>query len=165
MLKKLFATSAGFGVFWVRLPLAVCMILHGYGKITNLQGFIDTCDNLGIPPFFAVLGACGEFLGGLGVLFGLLSRIAGFGVACTMATAAVTRHMIPGYGYLMNWHGALPLGAEGYEFHTLAIGMGLAIMFLGAGSFSVDYYIARWLSHASQRNVIAEAIPVTASLG
>lgn len=166
MLKKFFATNAGFGVFWIRLPLGIAMMMHGYGKFTNMQGFIDFCDNIGIPPFFAVLGACGEFLGGLGVLLGCLSRIAAFGIACTMATAAVSRHLIPGYGYEMNWHGALPLGTEGYEYHTLAIGMGLAIMFLGAGSFSVDYYIARWLSHERQRSIVAEAIPVmTANLG
>ena len=87
MLIRLLATSEGFGMFWVRLPLAASMILHGYGKVTHISGFIHYCDNLGIPPAFAVLGACGEFLGGLGVLFGFLSRIAAFGVGCTMATA------------------------------------------------------------------------------
>ncbi len=101
MLKKFFATNAGCGVFWIRLPLGIAMMMHGYGKFTNMQGFIDFCDNIGIPPFFAVLGACGEFLGGLGVLLGCLSRIAAFGIACTMATAAVSRHLIPGYGYEM----------------------------------------------------------------
>lgn len=156
-LNKLLATSESFGMFWVRLPLAASMILHGYGKVTNLPGFFRYCDNLGIPPAFAVLGACAEFLGGLGVLFGCLSRIAAFGVACTMLTAAITRHLIPGYGYLMNWHGALPFGTEGYEFHTLAIGMSLGIMFCGAGTFSVDYYWARYLTRRRLHRPLAEA--------
>jgi putative oxidoreductase len=160
MLIRLLATSEGFGMFWVRLPLAASMILHGYGKVTHISGFIHYCDNLGIPPAFAVLGACGEFLGGLGVLLGFLSRIAAFGVGCTMATAAITRHFIPGYGYLMNWHGALPFGTEGYEFHTLAIGMSLGIMFVGAGAFSVDYVLARHLARAKETRVIPEASPV-----
>lgn len=164
MLKKLFATNAGFGVFWIRLAIGVAMISHGYGKCANLQGFIDFCDNIGIPPFFAVLGAAGEFLGGLGVLVGCMSRIAAFGIACTMATAAVSRHLIPGYGYTMNWHGALPLGTEGYEYHTLAIGMGLTIMFLGAGRFSVDYYIARWMSSAKESRAVHEPMPVAAGV-
>jgi putative oxidoreductase len=143
MWMKLLQTSAGFGMFWVRLPLAVTMIFHGWEKVRNIPGFIASCDNLGIPPFFAVMAVCGEFLGGIGVLLGLLSRIAAFGTGCTMAVAALTRHVIPGYGYLMNWHGALPLGAEGFEFHTLAIGMSLGIMFLGAGNFSLDYMLTR----------------------
>ena len=160
MLLKLLATQPGFGMFWVRLPLAVSMILHGYGKVTNFEGFMRYCDNLGIPPFFAFLGACGEFLGGLGVLLGCLSRIGAFGIACTMLVAAVTRHLIPGYGYLMNWHGALAFGTEGYEFHTLAIGMSLGIMTLGAGSFSVDYYWARYLARAKRTQMVLEQEPV-----
>jgi len=160
MLLRLLSTRAGFGMLWVRLPLAASMILHGYGKVTNLAGFIHYCDNLGIPPAFAFLGACGEFLGGLGVLFGCFSRVAAFGIACTMATAAMTRHILPGYGYLMNWHGALPFGSEGYEFHTLAIGMALGIMFLGAGTFSVDYAVTRYFARARQHIVTREETPV-----
>jgi putative oxidoreductase len=136
------------------------MILHGYGKVTNFEGFMRYCDNLGIPPAFAFLGACGEFLGGLGVLFGCFSRVAAFGIACTMATAAVSRHLIPGYGYLMNWHGALAFGTEGYEFHTLAIGMALGIMTLGPGKLSVDYYWAQYLARASRRSHVEHEEPV-----
>jgi uncharacterized membrane protein YphA (DoxX/SURF4 family) len=60
----------------------------------------------------------------------------------------------------MNWHGALPFGTEGYEFHTLAIGMSLAIMFLGAGAFSVDYALARYLARATETRSLHEASPV-----
>jgi putative oxidoreductase len=131
------------------------MILHGYGKVANFQGFLRYCDNLGIPPFFAFLGACGEFLGGIGVLIGCLSRIGAFGIACTMAVAAYARHLQPGYGYLMNWHGGLAFGTEGYEFHTLAIGIALGIMTLGPGRCSVDYYLARYLARATARRMVS----------
>ena len=150
MLLKLLATDSRHGMLWVRLPLACSMLLHGWGKVSNFEGFLRYCDNLGIPPAFAFLGACGEFLGGLGVLFGCFSRIAAFGIACTMAVAAYTRHISPGYGYLMNWHGGLAFGTEGFEFHTLAIGMALGIMFLGPGRLSVDYYLARYLTRRTR---------------
>ena len=168
MLKQLFQTQAGFGMFWVRLPLAISMILHGWGKVSNLEGFISSSDQIGIAPVFAILAAIGEFFGGLGILIGFLSRIAAFGSGCTMAVAAIMRHGIPGYGYLMNWHGALPLGAEGYEFHTLAIGMSLGIVFLGAGTFSIDALIARRLERAGrvrERDHEAAAEPVAARVG
>jgi putative oxidoreductase len=160
-LRRLLATNDDIGIIWVRLPLAASMILHGWGKVTNIGGFMHYCDNLGIPPFFAVLGACGEFLGGLGVLTGCLSRVAAFGIACTMAVAAYARHFVPGYGYLMNWHGALPFGAEGFEFHTLAIGMALGIMALGAGRLSIDYYLARYLGQTRPTPASARDWPAT----
>ena len=68
MLIRMLATSAGFGMFWVRLPLAVTMIYHGYEKLRNVPGFIAGCDNLGIPPLFAYLAVIAEFFGGIGVL-------------------------------------------------------------------------------------------------
>src|SRR5690349_21095125 len=105
-MRRLLATNADIGMVWIRLPLAVSMIWHGWGKVTNVDGFLNYCDNLGIPPALALLGVAGEFLGGLGVLAGCFSRVAAFGIACTMAVAAYARHLAPGYGYLMNWHGA-----------------------------------------------------------
>ena len=165
MLVRMLSTSAGFGMFWVRLPLAITMIYHGYEKLRNVPGFIAGCDNLGIPPLFAYLAVIAEFFGGIGVLIGCLSRLSAFGIACTMAVAALTRHIIPGYGYLMNWHGALPLGAEGFEFHTLAIGMSMGIMALGAGTFSVDALLARQLAPAKRRTPVEEFEPIAARQG
>ena len=153
MLYKLFNTKAGYSMVLLRLPLAVSMIVHGYGKVMNIAGFINYCDSLGIGPVGAYLGAAGEFLGGLGILFGCLSRIAGFGVACTMLVAMLSRHLFSGYGYLMNWHGALPYGAEGYEFHTLAIGMALTVMLAGPGVLSVDYLIAKQMEKSQVKEL------------
>jgi putative oxidoreductase len=146
MLTRLLETSSGVGMLWARLPLAVIMIQHGVGKVLNLPGFIQFCDNLGVPPVFAVLAAFGEFFGGLGLLLGGLTRIAAFGVGCTMAVAAVTRHIIPGYGFEMNWHGALPYATEGFEFHAVAVGISLGLMFAGAGRVSLDYWLATLLA-------------------
>ena len=146
MLNKLLASNAGAGMLWARIPLGIIMVQHGYGKFFGMSGFIAFCDNLGIPPFFAVCAACGEFLGGLGLLLGGLTRIAAFGVGCTMAVAGITRHLIPGYGFVMNYHGTLPYATEGYEFHAVAVGISLAIMFVGAGALSIDHVLSRILA-------------------
>jgi putative oxidoreductase len=165
MLVRMLSTNAGFGMFWVRLPLAITMIYHGYEKLRNVPGFIASCDNLGIPPLFAYLALIAEFFGGIGVLIGFLSRLSAFGIACTMLVAGVMRHLIPGYGYLMNWHGALPLGAEGFEFHTLAIGMSMGIMTLGAGSFSVDAVVSRALAPVRKSAAVETLEPIAARHG
>ena len=40
-----------------------------------------------IPAPFAFLAICAEFFGGLGLIVGLLSRIAAFGIMCNMLVA------------------------------------------------------------------------------
>jgi putative oxidoreductase len=45
-----------------------------------------------------------------------------------------------GVGFFMNWNGNQP--GEGFEFHLLAIALGLAILVKGAGAFSVDRILA-----------------------
>ena len=146
MVTKLLDTNAGIALLLVRLPLGLDMFVHGYQKVTHVPSTMRYFDGLGVPHLFAWLAIIAEFCGGLGLMIGLLSRIAAFGVACTMTVAIFLRHLP--YGYLMNWHGALPFGTEGYEYHTLAIGMALAVMLAGAGAWSLDRLCALRLSSA-----------------
>jgi putative oxidoreductase len=163
MLMRLLSTGNGMGMLWARIPLGIIMVQHGYGKFMAPSGFIAFCDNLGIPPFFAICGACGEFLGGLGLLLGGLTRIAAFGVACSMAVAAITRHLLPGYGFVMNYHGTNAFATEGYEFHVVAVGISVGLMFVGAGSVSLDHVLSRML--AKRRAQTAPALEGSPVLG
>jgi putative oxidoreductase len=43
-------------------------------------------------------------------------------------------------GFFMNWFGKQQ--GEGYEYHLLVIGIGLALLMTGAGKWSVDRLIA-----------------------
>ena len=89
---------------------------------------------LTIPEFFAVLAIAAEFLGGIGLLFGLLSRVAAFGIAVNMIVAVALVH--GRNGLFMNWTGKQP--GEGFEFHLLVLAMSLFVMVRGAGAWSVD---------------------------
>lgn len=156
MLDRLLATNGGLALLLVRFPLGLDMFVHGYQKVTHVPSTMRYFDGLGVPHLFAWLAIIAEFLGGLGLMLGLLSRIAAFGVACTMVVAVFLRHLP--YGYLMNWHGGLPFGTEGYEYHTLAVGMALAVILAGAGSLSVDGWLSLRLRH-SQANAEPWATP------
>jgi putative oxidoreductase len=136
MFDRLFQTNNSLALLLVRFPLGLDMFVHGYQKVTHIPSTMRYFDGLNVPHFFAWLAIIAEFCGGLGLMIGLLSRIAAFGVACTMVVAVFLRHLP--YGYLMNWHGGLPFGTEGYEYHTLAVGMALAVMLAGAGALSFD---------------------------
>jgi putative oxidoreductase len=103
----------------------------GYGFNSTLTGFTQ---NMHIPAAFAVLAIAAEFLGGLGLLVGLFSRVAAFGVGCNMVVAiAVVHHR---FGFFMNWSGAKK--GEGFEFHLLAIAIVLALILKGGGAASMD---------------------------
>ncbi len=94
---------------------------------------------LHIPVSFAVLAIVAEFAGALGLITGLLSRVAAFGIFSVMLVAVVLVHSH--VGFFMNWGGNLK--GEGYEYHLLAMGIAVAVMVRGGGAWSVDRWLTR----------------------
>jgi putative oxidoreductase len=145
MVRKLFATSNDFTLTVLRVVLGVVMFAHGSQKVLGWFGghglkatFGAMTTIMHIPAPFAALAIAAEFLGGLGLIFGFLGRIAAFGIAVEMAVAAIMVHA--GNGFFMNWLGNQK--GEGFEYHLLAIAIGTAVMVRGSGAFSVDRLIA-----------------------
>jgi putative oxidoreductase len=120
------------------------MLPHGMQKMFGWfggAGFAGTIHNFGLrgfPSYLVVLAIAAEFFGALGMILGALTRIAAFGVAVDMIVAAVTT--TSKFGMFINWAGKQK--GEGMEYQFLMIGMALAIMFAGAGAFSVDRAIS-----------------------
>lgn len=140
MFRRLISTSAGCELTVVRLALGIVMFPHGLQKTfgwfggAGFHGTMGFFTQGGIPPVFAFLAICAEFLGGLGLIVGFLTRVAAFGVMCVMLVAIFTVHL-PN-GFFMNWAGNQK--GEGFEFHILAIGIAIAVMLRGAGRLSID---------------------------
>jgi len=89
---------------------------------------------LHIAAIFAFLATTAEFFGGLGLIVGLVTRIAAFGVFCNMIVAVAMVH--GRFGFWMNWTGAQKGG--GYEYHLLLLAASVFLMIRGAGAASVD---------------------------
>lgn len=146
MLKKIFATNESDWVATVlRLTLGLVMFPHGAQKALGWfggYGFSGTMGfftgQMGIPVVFAFLAILAEFAGSLGLITGLLSRVAAFGIGMVMLVAILTSHL--GNGFFMNWFGNQK--GEGFEYHLLAIGLALGIMILGGGAASLDAKIS-----------------------
>jgi len=68
------------------------------------------------------------------LIFGLLTRIAAFGIIVNMLVAIITVHHVN--GLFMNWFGNQK--GEGYEYHLLAIALGLVLLIKGAGALSLE---------------------------
>lgn len=141
MLQRLVSTANDPTLTVVRLILGAVFFAHGAQKMLGWfggHGFSATMTsfthNMGIPALFAFLAIAAEFFGGLGLLVGLLGRVAAFGILCNMvvAIALVSGHV----GFFMNWFGNQK--GEGYEYHLLAIALCVTIIVKGSGAFSVD---------------------------
>jgi len=141
MLKALLHTEDDKVLTIVRWVLGVVFLAHGSQKMLGWFGGYGFKATLGfftqtmhIPAVFAFLAICAEFFGGLGLLLGLLTRIAAFGITAVMLVAIFMVHL-PN-GLFMNWSGQQK--GEGIEYHLLVLAITLALMVKGAGAFSFD---------------------------
>ena len=152
MLSKLFKTEADWVFTMLRVVLGIVFFAHGAQKMLGWfggYGFSGTMGfftkMMGIPAPLAFLAICAEFFGGLGLILGLLSRIAAFGIGVNMLVAIAMFHR--DFGFFANWSGTQK--GEGYEFHLLAIAIVLAIIVRGAGALSLDRAIYSLLAGRS----------------
>ncbi|HEY1731208.1 MAG TPA: DoxX family protein [Terriglobales bacterium] len=141
-MRKLLSTSNDFTLTMVRLVLGVVFFAHGAQKMLGWFGgygfkgaMAFFTQHMHIPPLFAFLAICAEFLGGLGLIVGLLSRIAAFGILCNMLVAVMSVHIHN--GFFMNWTGQQK--GEGFEYHLLALALLLIVLVKGAGALSIDH--------------------------
>ncbi len=146
MFRKLVQTNDDIAVLILRLMLGIVFFPHGMQKLFGWfggYGFAGSMGfftgKLGIPAFFAFLAIMAEGLGSLGLLTGLLTRVAAFGITVNMIVAVYLLHWQN--GFFMNWFGTQK--GEGFEYHLLVIAIGIALMIKGGGALSVDRAISK----------------------
>lgn len=146
MIGKLFKTSDDYTLTFLRLVLGVVFFAHGAQKVlgwwggygfTGTMGFFTA--SMGIPAPLAFLAIMAEFLGGLGLIVGAVSRVAAFGIFSVMAVAVLKVHLP--FGFFMNWSGGQK--GEGFEYHLLAAVIAAVLAIRGAGALSIDGLLAR----------------------
>jgi len=137
---RLLRTRNEWTLTLIRVVAGGVMLPHGMQKVFGWfggAGFAGTMHNFGqrgFPAFLVFLMIMAEFLGSIGLILGLFSRIAAFSIAVDMTVAAIT--VTSKFGMFINWAGKQK--GEGMEFQFLMIAMALAIMISGAGALSVD---------------------------
>jgi len=146
MLHKLLKTESDYALTISRLVLGSVFFAHGaqlllgwfggYGLTGSMQFFTR---QLGIPAAFSFLAICVQFFGGLMLILGFAGRIAAIGIICDMAVAVIKVHWQ--FGFFMNWFGTQK--GEGFEYHLLAIALGLVVILRGSGAVSLDQLLAR----------------------
>lgn len=112
----------------LRLTLGVAFIYHGYGKLFSPDSWAWLGSNMPLlgtetlAPFWGFMAAFSEFVGGILLVFGLLTRVSALFIGFTMAVAIL---------YHMGKN-------EGYELSLVFFMLAICVQFLGAGKYSVD---------------------------
>lgn len=116
-------------LFLLRLGIGVIFVQQGYLKLfVNRAVFLKLFPSWGFPGYFAYVAGALEFFGGMLLIVGLLTRLAGLLFAMEMAIALVTVHLPHG-----GWHDVHATGL------VLLLSTGsFALAAVGAGSWSVD---------------------------
>jgi putative oxidoreductase len=149
LINKILTSKAGLGGLILRVPLGIILIAHGSQKLFGLfggyglEGTGQFMESIGFAPGYlmALLAGSGEFLGGLALVLGLLTRPAAIVTAFTMFMA-MTVHIGNGLFVTNN----------GYEYALLLAVASVALIAQGAGTFSVDNKLVNILEKCSEQN-------------
>jgi putative oxidoreductase len=121
------------GLAALRIAVAAVFINHGRQKlfVYGFAGVTGAFTQMGVP-FPGIMGpliGLLEFFGGIALLIGLLTRPLALAFAIDMLFAILLVQLKKGF--------------SGYELEFLLLGSSVALLFTGAGRFSVDAILAR----------------------
>ncbi len=128
-------TLQPWGALLLRLVLGAAMLYHGHGKVIPAHGWrthpLSAIDHyshfvasLGLPPWLGYISALTEFVGGMLLMLGFLTRSAASLVAINMLVALFAVDLHEGYA--------------GSEYVLALISIALMLVFYGAGALAVD---------------------------
>lgn len=128
------------GLLLLRAGVGVIFIAHGWGDASQPGGAATNIENyrgagIPLPEVSAWFGAYMQLVGGISVIAGVLTRLAGAGLAVVMAGALIFVH--PGEPLVMGQDGS------GSGFALIMLAASLALVGAGAGRFSLDWLLAR----------------------
>jgi putative oxidoreductase len=140
-MEALFSTYPSWSIAVVRVVLGVIFFAHGAQKVlgwfggrgltATTQYFVST----GLPLPIAYLVCFIEFLGGIGLVLGFLTRLAALGVLIVMIGAMAKVHAQ--HGFFLNMS-LTPGKGHGLEFNLALAAMAVACLLAGGGILSLD---------------------------
>ena len=150
MFKRLLQTTNDPVFTIIRLVLGLVFFAHGAQKMLGWfggYGFADTLSAFstsGMPVLLGLFVILTEFFGSVALICGAFARVASGAIALLMVGAIAMVHAQ--VGFYMNWFGQQK--GEGFEYHLLAIGLAVAVLVRGAGSFSIDGLLSKSTARA-----------------
>lgn len=124
------STRVSVGLLILRLVAGLAFIFHGYGKITNPFGWMPA--ESGVPGILQALAAVSEFGGGIAWMLGILTPLASFGLACTMAVAVWMHAVVLRDPFVPQGPGS------SYELVSIYLCIAVLLLLSGPGRISLD---------------------------
>lgn len=139
-INSVFQSTASHATLPLRLIAGTIFSAHGAQKLFawfggyGLDGTGQWMESIGLAPGFlmALLAGSAEFIGGLLLIVGLLTRPASLVLAITMLVAIFSVHFANG----------LFMSNNGYEFALALFAISVALMIQGGGKLSIDNIIS-----------------------
>jgi putative oxidoreductase len=136
LFTRILSTDNGSAALALRIPVGIIFAAHGAQKLFGwfggygLEGTGQFFGSIGLNPGFlmALLAGLAEFLGGLALVFGLAVRPAAAALAFAMLVAIFAVHFSKGFF----------MSSGGYEYALALFAASVALLFSGAGRFSLD---------------------------
>lgn len=125
----------------IRIVLGVIFFMHGSQMVlgwfggSGLAATVQAMSQMGLPTVLVYMLCFGEFLGGIALFFGVLTRLAALGIMVIMIGAVITVHWKN--GFFINWY-MTPGKGHGYEYNLALIAMSLSLLLGGSGCCSID---------------------------
>jgi putative oxidoreductase len=129
----------------LRVIVGVIFAAHGAQKLFGAwggMGLTKTVEMMGVPLGYLV--TIGEFFGGLGLVFGFLTRFSAASLIVIMIGAIATVHGKNGF-FLQH---------QGFEYNLALIGLLFPILIAGPGRYSIGRYLPLPKSASSERPVV-----------
>ncbi len=96
---------------------------------------VQAMSGMGLPIPLVYVVCFTEFLGGIALVFGILTRLAAFGIMCVMLGAIFTVHLKN--GFFINWF-LKPGVGHGFEYNLALVAMSLSLILGGPGCCAAD---------------------------
>src|SRR5262245_13529799 len=130
-------SAVDWALLAARVVVGVIFTAHGAQKLFGAFGGPGLSAVVQMLGPLGYLVTIGEFFGGLGLIFGFLSRFSAASIILIMLGAIGMFHSQ--FGVFMTWTGKQ--AGEGFEYHLLVIGALLPILIAGSGRFAINRYL------------------------
>lgn len=119
-----------FSPFPIRILAGIAFIAHGYPKMVNVAGTEGFFVQVGLPAALATPIALLEFIGGIALILGILTRIASGLFIAEMALATLLVKFPKGF-------------VGGFELDLLLLAGAVSLLISGPGRISIEWDVIK----------------------
>ena len=131
--------TARYGLAILRIVLGIAMLVHGWSKLNggvdNVAGFFGGMLGIPAPGLMAWVVTIVELVGGILLVVGFLTQIAGILIALDMLGVIFFAYLLRGTPFIEN-------GAVSWEKEAVFGAAALCIALAGPGAWAVDDVVA-----------------------